>query len=127
MRRSGVEAIFRAMMNQITTLEALQTATAQGKTAVYVHATWCPFCRVFKPVFERVLKTLPELTPIDLLIDDEENPIWEKYGIETIPTILMFENGVEKDRLVATPAVGLNEKQFRQRMEAYTSAAQPTA
>lgn len=106
----------------ISTQEELDRAIATGKSAVYVHATWCPFCRVFKPVFAKVVQTLPNLNAVDLLIDDEENPIWERYEIQTIPTVLFFEDGVLKDRMDAAAGIGLNEKGVRARLASYAAA-----
>jgi hypothetical protein len=45
-------------------------------------------------------------------IDDDDNPLWEDYSIESVPTMLLFERGKATRRLDAKLGFGLSEKQF---------------
>ena len=47
------------------------------------YATWCGPCKMFGPVFEDV---------------DKENDIARRYGVMTIPTVILFKNGEEVKR-----------------------------
>ncbi|MGI0071057.1 MAG: thioredoxin family protein [Thermoplasmata archaeon] len=63
-----------------------------GTCGVAFLADWCPFCRSFGPEFERLAGTGPfELAEADLT--DEESPLWERFGIGVVPTVLVFRDG----------------------------------
>jgi len=63
-----------------------------GTLAVLFAAEWCPFCRRFSPIFNSALieKGLPG-AQADL--SDLENPLWEAFDIEVVPTVMVFKNG----------------------------------
>lgn len=45
--------------------------------------------------------------PVEAAIDEEENPLWDEYSIEIVPTVLFFENGKVVRRLDGKPGRGL--------------------
>jgi thioredoxin 1 len=84
----------------------LQKAIAGQKAVVLVHATWCPFCRSFRPVFEEAIRS-SRLLAVEAVVDDEENPLWAEHRIDIVPTVLFFEGGKVVQRLDGRPGVGL--------------------
>ena len=61
-------------------------------TVVMFTTSWCPFCRRFKPKFvEAAAKA--DLRCAMVYIDDWENPLWDEYRVEVVPTLVLFENG----------------------------------
>jgi len=55
-------------------------------------ADWCGFCRRFAPQFE----TLDGLGPYRIAVadvTDEENPLWELFGIDVVPAVFVFREG----------------------------------
>ncbi|MDR0434411.1 MAG: thioredoxin [Gracilibacteraceae bacterium] len=62
-------------------------------------APWCVPCRMVAPVVEAVADANEGKVIVGKLNLDEEGPIAEKYGIETIPALLLFRNGEPVDRL----------------------------
>jgi len=60
--------------------------------AVVFTASWCPFCGMFLPVFKSSLseKKLPYAT-VDL--SSYDNPLWETFEIEVVPTVVIFKYG----------------------------------
>lgn len=66
-------------------------------TFVLFWATWCPFCRRFKPEFDRLASGLPIRTAT-VYLDDESNPLWDDYDVRVVPTIALFRNGELVDR-----------------------------
>lgn len=60
------------------------------------YASWCGPCRMLSPILDEVLKET-DITLIKIDVDNHEM-IAKKYGIMTIPTMILFKNGeiVEK-------------------------------
>ena len=105
-------------MREITDQAALQSAVGDAPTAVLFHATWCPFCRKFRPEFERRLGSAKAPVAVEALMDDEENPLWDLYGIAAVPTVLFFDHGVVVRRLDAKPGIGLEAGDLEQALPA---------
>lgn len=70
-----------------------------GKVVVDCYAPWCGPCRMLGPVIEEVASEVSEYKFYKLNIDDAED-IAMKYGVMSIPTILVFENGELKNTSV---------------------------
>ena len=68
------------------------------KVVVDFYATWCGPCKMFGPVFEKVSNE-SSITFIKIDVDAHED-IARKYGIMSIPTIVLLNNGeVEKKHM----------------------------
>jgi thioredoxin-like negative regulator of GroEL len=75
---------------------------------VLFYADWCPFCRTFlKIVDEKKGELKHDL--VSAKVNEDENPLWEMYKIETVPTLIAFSKGKVIARKDAVPHVGLNE------------------
>ena len=63
-----------------------------GLVVVDFYADWCAPCRFLKPILEKVEREFEGITFVKVNI--EEHPeIAFKYGITSIPTVLIFRNG----------------------------------
>ena len=63
-----------------------------GTLAVLFAADWCPFCRKFSPIFNSTLAG--EKIPSVLAdLGDYENPLWETFDIQVVPTVMVFSDG----------------------------------
>lgn len=71
---------------------------AKGKSLVLFYATWCPDCSRFLPIFDS-LHLMAALPLRKARIDRDENPMWDDFKIERVPTVVLFENGKEKGRV----------------------------
>ncbi len=82
-------------------------------TLVLFHADWCPFCRKFKPVFySYVGKTKAKMAEAKL--NEEENPLWDQFHIEVIPTVMLFMGGKVIARKDGRAGIGLDESDLKQ-------------
>jgi len=61
-------------------------------TVVMFTTSWCPFCRRFKPRFIDAA-TKADVRTVMVYIDDWENPLWDEYKVDVVPTLVLFENG----------------------------------
>ncbi len=61
------------------------------------YATWCGPCKMFGPIFEEVSHE-KDMNFIKLNVDDYSD-IARKYGVMSIPTIILFKDGVEVKRI----------------------------
>lgn len=68
-------------------------------------AAWCMPCKVFAPVFEELSSELGDIADFGKVNIDENNDLASKYGITSIPTLVVFKDGEEVDRLI-----GVNPK-----------------
>lgn len=67
-----------------------------GLVLVDFFATWCGPCRMLSPILDQVLnETEFKLVKVDV---DKHSMIAKKYGVMSIPTMILFKNGeiVEK-------------------------------
>jgi thioredoxin 1 len=63
-------------------------------------AQWCGPCRALAPVVESVAKQYAESVQVVKLNVDGNPSVVEKFHIEAIPTLIVFQNGEEKDRMI---------------------------
>lgn len=71
----------------------------EGKVLVDCYATWCGPCQMLSPIVEEVANEVKTYNFYKLDVDQNEN-IASKYGIMSIPTLLLFEDGNLKETLV---------------------------
>lgn len=58
-------------------------------------ATWCPHCKRMIPVMEEVKKLLGNRVPVYTIDIDENEKEAEDNKIETIPTFIVYHNGIQ--------------------------------
>ena len=77
------------------TTETFDQEVIQSETPVLVDfwAEWCGPCHAIAPVLEKIAdERKDELRVVKLNIDEEQD-IAQRYGIQSIPTIVMFKDG----------------------------------
>jgi thioredoxin 1 len=72
---------------------------AVGKVLVDFWAEWCGPCRMVGPVLEEMEGDYPDVTFVKLDVD-QATEIAQRFGVMNIPTILAFEGGEVKQRIV---------------------------
>ena len=62
-------------------------------------ATWCGPCRMMAPAVEEVSNNMDELKVVKMDVD--QNPVTANmYGIQSIPTLILFKDGEPLGKLV---------------------------
>ncbi|MBC8493378.1 MAG: thioredoxin TrxC [Candidatus Thioglobus sp.] len=62
-------------------------------------ATWCGPCQQFAPTFKQAASQLEPKARFIKIETEAEQAISAKYSIRSIPTLVMFKNGKEIDRV----------------------------
>lgn len=80
-----------------------------GVTLVDFYADWCGPCKMQMPIVEEVADEMKGRAAVAKLNVDDESKLAETYGVMSIPTLLLFKDGVLAGRWV-----GLQSKSFLQ-------------
>ena len=73
---------------------------SKGKVMVDFWAPWCMPCQSLLPVIDELSGELEGKAVVAKVNVDENKPIAREYGVMSIPTVVFFVDGVEKERLV---------------------------
>jgi thioredoxin 1 len=89
---------------------AAEVLEASQPVLVDFWAPWCGPCRIIAPHLEELDKERDDLTVLKMNVD--ENPqTAAKYGIMSIPTLILFKNGeVAKQVVGALPKARLQQE-----------------
>lgn len=63
-------------------------------------ATWCGPCKMLTPILEQVKNDSNEKFDVVKVDVDESYEIAKKFGIMSVPTMIIFKNGEEKEKMV---------------------------
>ncbi|NBJ16339.1 MAG: thioredoxin [Dehalobacter sp. 4CP] len=63
-------------------------------------AAWCGPCRMIAPVVEELADEYAGKVTVGKLNVDEQGEISQKYGVMSIPTLLLIKNGEIVDKIV---------------------------
>lgn len=83
---------------EIITGKNFEEKTSKGVVLVDFFATWCGPCRMMGPVLEEVKEDLGDAVEIYKVDVDEDEKLARKFGILSIPSLFIFENGEEKEK-----------------------------
>ena len=63
-------------------------------------ATWCHPCRKLAPIVEEIAEDYAGRVKVAKLNIDEARSVAIKYGVSSIPTLILFKNGEPAHRIV---------------------------
>jgi len=78
-----------------------------GVTLVDFWASWCMPCKMMAPILNETAEELGNTAKIAKLDVDANRSSSAKYGVRSIPTLVLFKNGKEINRFV-----GVKTKSF---------------
>ena len=73
-------------------------------------AEWCAPCKMIGPAVEELAKTYDGKMKFAKLDVDSNNKTTMQYGVMSIPTLIVFKDGQEKERIVGAVPKGQLEK-----------------
>ena len=62
-------------------------------------APWCGPCKMFAPTFEQVSSKYPLKIKFAKVNTEIEQNLGAKFGIRSIPTLIVYKNGIEVERV----------------------------
>lgn len=89
-------------MTEVLKSSEFETKVLQAKAPVLVDffATWCGPCKRVAPVVDEIaLETIGKAHVFKVDIDQSPE-IASKYGVMSVPTFIVFENGEPKQQLL---------------------------
>ena len=69
------------------------------KTVYYFTADWCQPCKKTKPIVEE-LNREQSIAGFQIIDVDDNHELVKNFGIQSIPTFILFDEGVEKNRII---------------------------
>ena len=68
-------------------------------------ASWCGPCKMLSPIIEEIEQEYAGQVKVGKVNVDDEGELAQKYGVASIPTVLLFKNGE-----VAATSIGYRPK-----------------
>jgi thioredoxin 1 len=98
-------------IQQVTDQDFDKTVLGAGKPAfVDFWAPWCGPCRIIGPLVEELAPSYQGRAVITKMNVDDNPQVAQKYGVTSIPTLMMFKDGKLVDRVVGAMPKGELQK-----------------
>ncbi len=86
---------------------------SQASAIVLFYMRECPYCRQFLPEFRKLSNNMrTKVVQVD--ITGTNSSIWEDYGIEAVPTVVVFKEGKARARADAVRHIGLTTEHIQE-------------
>ena len=76
-----------------------QIVSSDTPTLVDFWAEWCGPCRMMHPIFTRLAKKYTKICFARLNVDQSQS-ISIRFGVQAIPTFIMFKSGLPADKML---------------------------
>lgn len=77
-----------------------EVLTSPDVVLIDFFAEWCGPCKMLAPAIEDISSEMAGKAKVFKIDVDKEGNIAQKYGIMSVPTVLIFQNGKPVDKMV---------------------------
>jgi thioredoxin 1 len=89
----------------------------EGKPALIdFWAPWCVYCRRINAAYDQIARENPDILVAKINIDDHP-ALAENYGVELVPTLMVFNKSEELERVVAPGSKAQIQEFLKQNLE----------
>lgn len=90
------------MSEIMITSENFDRTVMQSEKTVLIDfwAGWCGPCRMLAPIIDEIAEEYADTVTVGKINVDEQPQLAEAFGVESIPTLIAFKNGVPLGALV---------------------------
>lgn len=87
------------MSNLVDVSKNFDEFIAEGVVVVDFFATWCGPCKMLAPILDKVSAEMTQVKfgKVDV---DQAMELARRFGIRSIPDVLIFKNGVQVDHIL---------------------------
>ena len=82
------------------TVDDFDERTASGSVLVDFWAEWCRPCRVVSPIIDELAEEYDGRVVVAKVDVDNEKQLQQRFKVMSIPTVILFKDGVEAKRFV---------------------------
>ncbi|MCK5100134.1 MAG: thioredoxin fold domain-containing protein, partial [Desulfobacteraceae bacterium] len=83
-----------------------------GIFLVDFNAQWCAPCKIQEPIIHTVQKKFKDKVSVIFINIDENNKLATDFMVQSIPTLIIFQDGVEVERFIGLQTEETIEKKL---------------
>src|SRR5215211_5551025 len=99
-------------MTAVVTEETFEVEVLQSDKPVIVDfwAEWCGPCHAVAPVLDKIVEERADELKLVKINIDEEQELMIRYGVQSIPTIILFKEGAPAAAVIGAQPKGAIER-----------------
>lgn len=95
---------------KVLTGETFQDEIKTGLTLVDFYADWCMPCKMLSPTISAIAEEYAGRISVAKINIDSAPGIAAKYGVMSIPTVILFKDGIAVDKKIGLAGKGVYEQ-----------------
>jgi thioredoxin 1 len=89
----------------------IDSVISSPKSLLLFYADWCGYCKSFINSFSQSIEQLDSsILAGGVKLNEDDNPLWDRFKVNAVPTMIAFSNGSILARKDAKMGVGLAQR-----------------